>query len=295
MTTEGSRAPVHDEPGDHDAADLREFAEGLAAHDRSVPPLPLRRDLAAFIDDLLGILFLQLAGETPPGADEIERRLRASEQALGAALAPVVAEHACARIARSFFGSLPELRRRILLDAEAIVAGDPAAEGIDEVIGAYPGFLAIAVHRLAHELRRLGVPIVPRILSEVAHSRSGVDIHPGATIGASFCIDHGTGIVIGETAVIGDHVKLYQGVTLGALSVEKSAAGTKRHPTIGDRVVIYANATVLGGETVVGHDSVIGGNVFLTSTVPAHSVVYHTSQVRVRSAAEALEPLDFVI
>ena len=273
----------------------RTFAERLAAHDRGVPPLPLRRDLATFIDDLLGILFLQLAGETPPGAEEIERRLRASERALGAALRPVVAEHECARIARSFFESLPGIRDRILLDAEAIVAGDPAAEGVDEVIGAYPGFLAIAVHRLAHELRRLGVPIVPRILSEVAHSRTGVDIHPGATIGASFCIDHGTGIVVGETAVIGDHVKLYQGVTLGALSVEKSAAGTKRHPTIGDRVVIYANATVLGGETVIGHDSVIGGNVFLTSSVPAHSVVYHTSQVRVRSAAEALEPLDFVI
>ena len=283
------------ERDDVDAAARRSFAERLAADDRSVPPLPLRRDVAAFIDDLLGILFLQLAGEKPPGADEIEARLAACERALGAALRPVVPERECARLARSFFEALPGLRERILLDAEAIVAGDPAATGVDEVIGAYPGFLAIAVHRLAHELRRLGVPIVPRILSEVAHSRTGVDIHPGATIGASFCIDHGTGIVVGETAVIGEHVKLYQGVTLGALSVEKSAAGTKRHPTIGDRAVIYANATVLGGETVVGHDSVIGGNVFLTTSVPPGSVVYHTSQVRVRSAVEALEPLDFVI
>jgi serine O-acetyltransferase len=273
----------------------RSFSEWLAADERRVPPLPLRRDVSAFIDDLLGVLFLQLAGETPPGADEIERRLRASEHALGRAIAPVVPEAECGPTARSFFEALPELRRRVVLDAEAIVAGDPAATGIDEVIGAYPGFLAIAVHRLAHELRRLGVPIVPRILAEVAHSRTGIDIHPGATIGASFCIDHGTGIVIGESAMIGDHVKLYQGVTLGALSVDKSAAGTKRHPTIGDRVVIYANATVLGGDTIVGHDSVIGGNVFLTTSVPPHSVVYHTSQIRVRSAAEALEPLDFVI
>ena len=284
------------EPAVADPSDpRREFAERLAAHDRGVPPLPLRREIAIFIDDLLGILFLQLAGEAPPGADEIEARLGACERALGAALRPVVPEQECARIARSFFEALPGLRDRILLDAEAIVAGDPAATGIDEVIGAYPGFLAIAVHRLAHELRRLGAPIVPRILSEVAHSRTGVDIHPGATIGRSFCIDHGTGIVVGETALIGDQVKLYQGVTLGALSVEKSAAGTKRHPTIGDGVVIYANATVLGGETVIGHDSVIGGNVFLTNSVPPHSVVYHTSQVRVRSAADALEPLDFVI
>jgi serine O-acetyltransferase len=273
----------------------RSFSEWLAADDRRVPPLPLRRDVSTFIDDLLGILFLQLAGEAAPGADEIERRLDASERALGDAIAPVVPEQQCGPIARAFFGALPELRRRIVLDAEAIVAGDPAATGIDEVIGAYPGFLAIAVHRLAHELRRLDVPIVPRILSEVAHARTGVDIHPGATIGASFCIDHGTGVVVGESTVIGDNVKLYQGVTLGALSVEKTLAGTKRHPTIGDRVVIYANATVLGGETTIGHDSVIGGNVFLTTSVPPHSVVYHTSQIRVRSAAETLEPLDFVI
>ena len=132
------------------------------------------------------------------------------------------------------------------------------------MIAAYPGFLAIAIHRIAHELCGLGVRILPRLLAEVAHTRTGIDIHPGATIGRSFCIDHGTGIVIGETAVIGNAVKLYQGVTLGALSVAKSAAGTKRHPTIEDRVVIYANATVLGGDTVVGHDSVVGGNVFLT-------------------------------
>jgi serine O-acetyltransferase len=139
------------------------------------------------------------------------------------------------------------------------------------------------------------VPILPRLLAEVAHARTGVDIHPGAQVGHSFCIDHGTGIVIGETAVIGDEVKIYQGVTLGALSVTKSAAGQKRHPTIEDGVVIYANATVLGGSTTVGHDSVIGGNVWITTSVPPRSYVYHTSQVRVRSVADTLEPLDYSI
>jgi serine O-acetyltransferase len=132
-------------------------------------------------------------------------------------------------------------------------------------------------------------------MSEVAHTRTGVDIHPGATIGRAFCIDHGTGVVVGETAVIGDQVKLYQGVTLGALSVVKSLAGSKRHPTIGDRVVIYAGATVLGGDTVIGQDSVIGGNVFLTSSVPASSVVYQASQVRVRRVQDGFEDADYVI
>jgi serine O-acetyltransferase len=133
------------------------------------------------------------------------------------------------------------------------------------------------------------------MISEIAHSRTGVDIHPGATIGRSCCIDHGTGVVVGETAVIGDNVKLYQGVTLGALSVSKEFSGSKRHPTIEDRVVIYAGATVLGGDTVVGHDSIIGGNVWLTHSVPANSLVYHQSQVRVRTVADVADPIDFVI
>jgi serine O-acetyltransferase len=194
-----------------------------------------------------------------------------------------------------FSDALPGLYTRIVLDANAIVEGDPAAESLDEVVAAYPGFLATATHRVAHHLHHLGIPVLPRLLSEVAHTRTGIDIHPGASIGRAFCIDHGTGVVVGETAVIGDDVKIYQGVTLGALSVAKSAAGTKRHPTIEDRVVVYANATVLGGDTVVGHDSVVGGNVWLTASVPPYSLVYHSSQVRVRSVAEAQEPMDFVI
>ena len=180
------------------------------------------------------------------------------------------------------------------LDAEAILKGDPAAESVDEVVSAYPGFAAIAIYRIAHEFYELSVPIFPRILSEVAHQRTGIDIHPGATIGQSFFIDHGTGIVVGETTVIGEHVKLYQGVTLGALSVDKSLSSSKRHPTIEDNVVIYSNATILGGGTIIGHDSVIGGNVWLTQSVPPFSVVFNKSEVKVRNR-EKTDVIDFVI
>ena len=181
----------------------------------------------------------------------------------------------------------------MLLDAQAIYDGDPAAHSIDEVILAYPGFFATAVYRLAHQLQGCEVPLVPRVLTETAHRDTGIDIHPAARIGSSFAIDHGTGIVIGETAVLGARVKLYQGVTLGALSVDKHMARTKRHPTIGDDVVIYANATILGGETVIGDGSRIGGNVWLTRSVPAKSVV--TPTARVIPAIRDSEPLDFNI
>ena len=160
------------------------------------------------------------------------------------------------------------------LDAEATCDGDPAATSVDEVILAYPGFYALACYRLAHQpARAAACPLVPRLITERAHRVTGIDIHPGATIGRAFAIDHGTGIVIGETSVIGDRVRLYQGVTLGALSVRKDLAQTRRHPTIEDDVVIYANATILGGDTVIGHGSVIGGNVWLTHSVPPHSIV----------------------
>lgn len=272
------------------------FAERLSrSRDRTTAPLPLKREVAAFIDTLLGLLFPQLSDEGDATADEVQARLSLVRRDLRGLLSELEVPAHAEELASGFGLTLPELYDRIRLDADAIVAGDPAAESLDEVIAAYPGFLAIAIHRVAHDLHRRGVRILPRLLSEVAHSRTGIDIHPGASIGRSFCIDHGTGVVVGETAVIGDEVKLYQGVTLGALSVAKSAAGTKRHPTIGDRVVIYANATVLGGETVVGHDSVVGGNVWLTNSCPPFSIVYHTSQIRVRQASEGFEDSDFVI
>ena len=186
------------------------------------------------------------------------------------------------RTVEGFFSRVPEIRKMLREDMRAAYEGDPAARSEVEVILAYPGFYAIVVHRIAHALRALGVPLVPRVMSEEAHSRTGIDIHPGATIGAGFFIDHGTGVVIGETCVIGRRVKLYQGVTLGALSFAKDengnlVKGIKRHPDVEDNVVIYAGATILGGETRIGHDSVIGGNVWLTHSVPPCSKVLNAT------------------
>ena len=173
---------------------------------------------------------------------------------------------------------IPELRRQLSEDVQAAYDGDPAAKSTDEVIFAYPAIYTISVYRVAHELNRIGVPLLPRMMTEYAHSKTGIDIHPGARIGRGFFIDHGTGVVIGETTMIGDGVKLYQGVTIGALSFAKDeegqvVRGKKRHPTIEDNVVIYAGATILGGETVIGEGSVVGGNVWLTRSVPPHTRV----------------------
>jgi serine O-acetyltransferase len=257
-------------------------------------PFPLKRDVAGVFDALIGSLFPQLATQTARDAEALAQAIDEACGRFGTIAAPLTDQPA-RELAQALLAALPDVHQRSLEDARAILAGDPAAESLDEVIAAYPGFLAIAAHRLAHAAYELGVPVVPRLMAELAHSRSGVDIHPAATIGRSFCIDHGTGIVIGETAVIGHEVKLYQGVTLGALSVSKDKAGTKRHPTIGDRVVVYANATVLGGDTVVGADSVIGGNVFLTSSVPPGSLVYQTPDYRVRRHRDRYDDFDFVI
>ncbi len=196
----------------------------------------------------------------------------------------------------AFFEKIPNVYERLLGDADEILLNDPAANTLEEVILAYPGFYAIAVYRIAHELYLLNVPILPRLFSEYAHSKTGIDIHAGATIGKRFFIDHGTGIVIGETSTIGDYVKIYQGVTLGALSVKKEEADSKRHPTIEDRVTIYSNTTILGGKTTIGHDSLIGGNVFLTHSVPPFSTVYHKPEIRVRQLNDQFsEVISFVI
>lgn len=186
------------------------------------------------------------------------------------------------QVTEDFFTQLPEIFELFLLDAQAIVENDPAAVGIEEVIAVYPGFMAICAYRIAHLLGRCGVPLLPRMITEYAHGATGIDIHPNATIGHSFFIDHGTGVVIGETAHIGDHVMIYQGVTLGATHVAKSLASVKRHPTIENHVVIYANATILGGNTRIGEGSVIGGNAWVTQSVPAFSQVYHQSKVEIK-------------
>lgn len=195
----------------------------------------------------------------------------------------------------SLFEAVPGIYQSLLLDAEAILKFDPAAQSIEEVLVAYPGFYATAIYRISHQLHTQGIKTLPRILSEYAHSKTGIDIHPGAEIGESFFIDHGTGIVIGETSIIGNNVKVYQGVTLGALNVAKSAASTKRHPTIEDHVIIYSGATILGGDTIIGHDCIIGGNVWLTYSVPPFSVVYHKSEIQVRDKNPLPEALNFVI
>ena len=179
------------------------------------------------------------------------------------------------RICRVFFDKIPVIREYVETDLLAAYDGDPAAGCLEEIILAYPGLVAITVYRIAHELYLLRVPVLPRLMTEYAHSETGIDIHPGATIDKYFFIDHGTGIVIGETAVIGKNVKIYQGVTLGAMSTRggQKLSGKKRHPTIGDNVTIYAEASILGGDTVIGENSVIGGNTFITSSVPANTRV----------------------
>jgi serine O-acetyltransferase len=194
-----------------------------------------------------------------------------------------------------FLIELPSIKKILLSDAGFIFESDPAAKNLEEVIAIYPGFFAIYCYRIAHTLNRLSVPILPRMITEYAHKVTGIDIHPGATIGSPFSIDHGTGIVIGETTKIGNYVKLYQGVTLGALSVDKSKASSKRHPTIEDNVVLYAGSTILGGDTIVGRNSIIGGNVWLTESVAPFSVVYHKSEIIVRNQSGFQEPINFII
>jgi len=201
-------------------------------------------------------------------------------------------------ILRSFFDSVPVIFRELQKDAQIILSFDPAAHCIEEVMAAYPGFYAIAAYRFSHELYSMKIPILPRLISENAHSATGIDIHPGAIIGSGFFIDHGTGVVIGETSILGDNIKIYQGVTLGALSVAKSEANKKRHPTIEDNVIIYSGTTILGGNTVIGRDSIIGGNVWLTSSVPPFSLVYHKSEIHVRANKDfdqPIEAIDFTI
>lgn len=189
-------------------------------------------------------------------------------------------------ITEKYFQQIPSIHQLLLADIDAIHHFDPAAHSKEEIILSYPGFYAIMVYRLVHPLYRMSVPMLPRIISEHAHSKTGIDIHPGAQIGKSFFIDHGTGIVIGESTIIGNHVKLYQGVTLGALSVRKEDAKTKRHPSIEDHVIVYSGSTILGGETCIGHHSIIGGNVWLTKSLSPYSLVYNQSKIKIRNRNE---------
>lgn len=207
-----------------------------------------------------------------------------------------IAEQAVAK-AIAFLAAIPDVREKLTGDVEAAYEGDPAARSFDEIIVSYPGLLAIAVYRIAHELYHLDIPLIPRIMTEFAHRATGIDIHPGAHIGERFFIDHGTGVVIGETSEIGENVRIYQGVTLGALSFKKDPDGRihkggKRHPTIEDNVVIYAGATILGGDTVVGKNSIIGGNVWLLESIPPDTTITHQSPNLVYKGKESQAPSD---
>ncbi len=245
-------------------------------------PLEARTLADEFASGVLALLFPHFtrAERCDPGA--LPREREQLMQLLHRVLEPLAAEGSASaqELCDRFDSALPGIYEALLLDAQAIYDADPAAESEDEVILAYPGFYAIAIYRVAHEFYQWGVPLFPRLLTELAHRQTGIDIHPGARIGSSFSIDHGTGVVIGETAVLGDRVRIFQGVTVGAASVRKGMRRTKRHPTIGNDVVIYSHATILGGDTVVGDGSVVGGNVWLTHSLPAGSVVTRGAEVK---------------
>ena len=230
--------------------------------DRTYKTYNLRNELAVMIEDI----FYRLNKQVFVALDFCKLRGSMTEDAR---------KEESYRICSTFIEKIPQIREYVESDLLATYDGDPAASSFEEIILAYPGIIAITTYRLAHELYLLNVPVIPRLMTEFAHSRTGIDIHPGATIGKYFFIDHGTGVVVGSTTKIGDHVKVYQGVTLGALSTAAGQAlhGVKRHPTIEDNVVIYAGASILGGETTIGRNSVIGGNTFITSSVPADTRV----------------------
>jgi serine O-acetyltransferase len=270
-------------------------AEGLRAGLASDGPLPSRRDVRLLIEELLEVLFPEshrLGSDGGNLRDHVAATITTLSERLERAIYLSLHRHcraACAEgqnhepqdecgtrargIAGRLLAALPELRAELGRDVLAAFESDPAASGVDEIVACYPGLYAIAIYRVAHRLLAEGAEVLPRMLTEYAHSRTGIDIHPGATIGESFFIDHGTGIVVGETCLIGNRVRIYQGVTLGALSVRDRGRTDKpnpkkRHPTIEDDVIIYANATILGGDTVIGRGAVVGGNAWITYSVP---------------------------
>ncbi len=242
----------------------------------------LKEKVEAFTDRLFYTLF---DIDTPVETNLAE--LEATFSVL-ADLACWEVERPCKKVWENYVVKLPQVLESLNLDAEAIVDCDPASLSIEEVYMAYPGFYAIAIYRLAHELYDMGLPLVPRLMTEYAHRQTGVDINPGAQIGKSFFIDHATGVVIGETAIIKNNVKIYQGVTLGALYVAKKLQRTKRHPTIENNVTIYANATILGGNTTIGENSIIGGNAWITESVPPNSTVFHTPEIKIKTLPNAI-------
>lgn len=260
-----------------------EFLERLFNKHQMTERFPPTSAISRLVTKILLTLFPEQSKKKFKSISEVQIALANIEKDLTEILKSMsqYLENSPEEVACLFMKDIPNVYDQLTKDIEAIVTGDPAAKSEYEVIRAYPGFYAMAFYRLAHTLFKLKVPLLPRVLTEFVHSRTGIDIHPAAEIEPYFFIDHGTGITIGETAKIGKYVKLYQGVTLGALSVSKDLAETKRHPTIEDHVVIYSGATILGGNTVIGHHSIIGGNVWLTKSVPPNSRVYHQAQIKI--------------
>ena len=263
----------------------QEFFRHIFQKQQDADAVPSNKEIAGWALDVIRLLFPELAKRSLSSVSELQKEFSRLETELLRIMEATKACVSCdiAKLSHDFFEQIPGLYHILKTDIKAIFEGDPAAKSEFEVIRTYPGFYAISFYRLAHALYSLDVPLLPRILTEYAHSKTGIDIHPAANIGEYFHIDHGTGIVIGETCEIGKHVKLYQGVTMGALSVNKSMANTKRHPTIEDNVVVYSGATILGGETVIGKDSIIGGNVWLTKSIPEGSSVYNTADIMISS------------
>ncbi|UOE49345.1 serine acetyltransferase [Mucilaginibacter sp. SMC90] len=261
----------------------QDFYQHIFAKQQNLEAVPSNREITAWALKVIHLLYPEQTGQQFASVEELKDEFIRLENELCEIMHATKACHNCdtSKLAKKFFEGLPELFRILNTDIRAIFNGDPAARSEFEVIRTYPGFYAISLYRVAHSLYIDDIPLLPRILTEYAHSKTGIDIHPAAKIDEYFYIDHGTGIVIGESCKIGKHVKLYQGVTLGALSVDKSMANTKRHPTVEDNVVIYSGATILGGDTIIGHNSVVGGNVWLTKSLAPNSRVYHTPNHRI--------------
>lgn len=260
------------------------FLENLFQEHLSTEDNPNLEEVIEMADNLLNLLFPDRCPKGFRFFTEFEHRYTEQKVALIGILRKIDKNlpEKCVPLANDFFDKVPEIKVKLVADAIAITANDPAARDVIEVIKTYPGFYAIAIYRIAHELWKLNIPYIPRVLTESAHRDTGIDINPGALIGSDFVIDHGTGVVIGETCEIGNNVKVYQNVTLGALSVNKDLASKKRHPTIEDNVVIYSGATILGGKTIIGTNTIIGGNVWLTSSVPANSKVFNKAQITIK-------------
>lgn len=261
----------------------QEFYQQIFSKQQNLEAVPSNSDITKWALRVIHLLYPEQTSRLFKTVEELKHEFTLLEDELYKIMEATKAcdDYDNKKRAADFFGQLPTLYQVLNTDIRAIFNGDPAARSEFEVIRTYPGFFAISLYRLAHSLYIDDVPLIPRILTEYAHSKTGIDIHPAAEIGEYFYIDHGTGIVIGESCKIGSHVKLYQGITLGALSVDKSMANTKRHPTVEDNVVIYSGATILGGETIIGENSIVGGNVWLTKSLPPNSRVYHTPSHRI--------------